>query len=417
IMWRNCSLDSAILLMISMTMQQTVCHSINCTSQRDREKSTFLWSIESNDGAKNYMFGTIHVPFTEVWEHVSERVKEAFKKANSIVFELDLHNPSTIETLVKCKNMPTGDDVSCYLPAKLYARLKHYIRKYRQRLASWSNRVVSNKIEAKKRARHIYNSVAGGWEQRRPVWLLFLLYQLSEKFAQSEHIPMLDLYLAQYAIESNKRLLSIETPIEQCNPLSSVDREQLLFAINYTLSYLEFEQDRLSKRSADDGNIGLPDLIHHYNCGSLEASTFSLDSKRFNHLGFSLSPDLDRKAQQIDIQLREDIIVKRNVRMARRIASLLRRPDTNHYFFALGAGHFLGENSVLELLKERGFTIRAVTENDHINFPQQLNDKRFQKFSELWIREIPRPHDPTIDISVSVIELSSTHPVSQYAAH
>ncbi|KHN82174.1 Metalloprotease TIKI -like protein [Toxocara canis] len=350
-----------------------------------------------------------------VEDAISDRVKEAFKKANSIVFELDLHNPSTVETLMQCKNMPNGDDVSHYLPAKLYARLKHYIRKYRQRLASWSNRVGDNKIEARKRARHIYNSVAGGWEQRRPVWLLFLLYQLSEKFAQREHIPMLDLYLAQYAIETNKRLLSIETPTEQCNPLSSIDREQLLFAINYTLSYLEFEQDRLSKRTIEDGSTGLPDLIYHYNCGSLEASIFNLDAKRFNHLGFSLSPELDRKAQQIDLQLREDIIVKRNVRMAKRIAALLRQADSNHYFFALGAGHFLGENSVLDLLETHGFTIQPVTEKDHISFPQ-LDDKRFQKFTELWIREIPHARDPTIDISVSVIELSSAPSVCHCAS-
>lgn len=33
-----------------------------------QKKSIFLWSIERNNVVEGYMFGTIHVPFTEVWE-------------------------------------------------------------------------------------------------------------------------------------------------------------------------------------------------------------------------------------------------------------------------------------------------------------------------------------------------------------
>lgn len=89
----------------------------------------------------------------------------------------------------------------------------------RKALGNWSSTKIHNYFlhnESNNTLKSINSNscIVGGWEQRRPVWLLFLLYQLSEKFAQSEHIPMLDLYLAQYAIESNKRLLSIETPIE-----------------------------------------------------------------------------------------------------------------------------------------------------------------------------------------------------------
>ncbi|VDO18133.1 unnamed protein product [Brugia timori] len=44
--------------------------------------------------------------------------------------------------------------------------------------------------------------------------MLFLLYQLSEKYLYREHTPMLDLFLAQYALELNKKLYSIETATE-----------------------------------------------------------------------------------------------------------------------------------------------------------------------------------------------------------
>lgn len=35
---------------------------------QNHNRSTFLWSIERNHIVKGYLFGTIHVPFTEVWE-------------------------------------------------------------------------------------------------------------------------------------------------------------------------------------------------------------------------------------------------------------------------------------------------------------------------------------------------------------
>lgn len=72
------------------------------------------------------------------------------------------------------------------------------------------------------------NSLIGGWEQRRPVWLLFLLYQLGEEQLKQSSLPMLDAYLAQKGQLMGKQLYSIETTDEQCNPLLSIDQEQVV---------------------------------------------------------------------------------------------------------------------------------------------------------------------------------------------
>ncbi|VDO37585.1 unnamed protein product [Onchocerca flexuosa] len=72
------------------------------------KKSIFLWSIERNN-------------FVEV----SEKVKTAFARSDSAVFELDLYNANTIERLSECKNIPGGGTVKDYLSPKLYSRLEH----------------------------------------------------------------------------------------------------------------------------------------------------------------------------------------------------------------------------------------------------------------------------------------------------
>lgn len=69
-----------------------------------------------------------------------------------------------------------------------------------------------------------------------------MLYQLSESSVATnvdnlieetdinnadESIPMLDVFLTQKAQELGKKLYSIETAAEQCDPLNSVDQEQV----------------------------------------------------------------------------------------------------------------------------------------------------------------------------------------------
>lgn len=55
---------------------------------------------------------------------VSDKVKEAFDEADSIVFELKLHDPETIETLMRCKNLEDGMRIRDILPFDIYVKLK-----------------------------------------------------------------------------------------------------------------------------------------------------------------------------------------------------------------------------------------------------------------------------------------------------
>ena len=48
----------------------------NCTLDV-REDKTFLWRIDTQP--PSYFFGTIHVPYTRVWDAVSDNAKKAFK--------------------------------------------------------------------------------------------------------------------------------------------------------------------------------------------------------------------------------------------------------------------------------------------------------------------------------------------------
>jgi uncharacterized protein YbaP (TraB family) len=175
-----------------------------------------------------------------------------------------------------------------------------------------------------------------GWEYRQPIWLLFWLYQLGAEQTTQSNGLMLDAFLAQKAKKLEKRVYSIETAEEQCSPLISVNQEQIIFAINYTLSYLEWSEFNHNPRKANGSTT--EELIRLYNCGSLKVA--QIEGWRLHESGFTLNPELDEQARQVDTQLKHDIIDQRNSRMAMRAHKLMSTHPGQSFLFALGAGKF-----------------------------------------------------------------------------
>ena len=112
----------------------------------------------------------------------------------------------------------------------------------------------------------------------------------------------------------------------------------MLFALNHTLWLHENHRRGVTSGPAPSAT----DLIGHYNCGDLNAVLFDLDTTRVpNLLSMAIPPgDLDT-AQEIESYFREELIHKRNERMAERIERLMDAHPRKSFFFAFGAGGFI----------------------------------------------------------------------------
>ena len=115
------------------------------------------------------------------------------------------------------------------------------------------------------------------------------------------------------------------------------------------------------------------DLIRHYRRGNLDAVIFNQETIMFPSLGHEKSssewedPLTDHEkdlAKHIDEFFREEMIEQRNKRMAHRVIDLLIQNPQTSFFFAFGAAHFVGENTVLDMVEKAGFTIRNVGFNE-----------------------------------------------------
>ncbi|XP_069006421.1 metalloprotease TIKI2 [Embiotoca jacksoni] len=315
------------------------------------DMNSFLWRVKRPPPQPpSYLFGTIHVPYTRVWDFIPNSSKQAFHNSNNVFFELDLTDPLTISKLTSCQLLPHGENLQTLLPRDLYRRLKHHLDYVRHMMPHW---MTADQRGRGLYADYLFNAIAGNWERKRPVWVMLMVNSLTEWDVRSRGTPVLDLFLAQEAERMGKMTGAVERVEEQCHPLNGLNFSQVLFALNQTL--LQHEGVRAGSLQ---GSYTTEDLITHYNCGDLSSIIFNHDTSQLPHFINSSLPAHDRMtAQQIDSYFRQELIYKRNERMARRVSALLQRSPNQTYFFAFGAGHFLGNHSVLDILRQEGYEI------------------------------------------------------------
>ncbi|XP_018022907.1 metalloprotease TIKI2 [Hyalella azteca] len=323
-----------------------------CADLPGDEDGSFLWMVKQDP--PSYFFGTIHVPYTRVWEHVPYNTKKAFEMSDNVMFELALTDPATITALTTCQLLPQGKSLADVLPGELYARLRSHLSYIRSQMPHWLTPPDNTSRWAY--ANYLFDAITGNWERKRPVWVMLMVNSLTESDIRSREVPVLDLYLAQEAEKMTKTTGAVEEVDEQCRPLNGLNFSQVVFALNHTLSLQEQHKSRRS-----DKVYTTDDLIRHYNCGDLDAVIFSQDTAQVPYLGNSSLPPMEAAtAQLIDQYFREELIYRRNERMGSRVVQVMLEHPERSFFFAFGAGHFLGNRTVLDVVRAAGFQVMHV---------------------------------------------------------
>ncbi|XP_040314298.1 metalloprotease TIKI1 isoform X4 [Herpailurus yagouaroundi] len=343
--------------------------SANCELKpQQSELNSFLWTIKRDP--PSYFFGTIHVPYTRVWDFIPDNSKEAFQQSSIVYFELDLTDPYTISALTSCQMLPQGENLQDVLPRDIYCRLKRHLEYVKLMMPSW---MTPDQRGKGLYADYLFNAIAGNWERKRPVWVMLMVNSLTEVDIKSRGVPVLDLYLAQEAERLRKQTGAVEKVEEQCHPLNGLNFSQVIFALNQTL---------LQQESLRAGSLQIPytteDLIKHYNCGDLSSVIFSHDSSQERVT-----------AQEIDSYFRQELIYKRNERMGKRVKALLEEFPDKGFFFAFGAGHFMGNNTVLDVLRREGYEVEHAPAGRPIDKETSRSPLSGPASSAIFVPEVP----------------------------
>ena len=200
----------------------------------------------------------------------------------------------------------------------------------------------------------------------------------------ANRVPVLDQWLSAEARRAGRRVQALETPLEQCRPLNNLGEAQVNFALHQLLRRAE-QQMKLP-----DGKEQSSDLVLAYNCGTLDAATFDRDTTVA--LARDATDSDRRRAAEIDAYFRRTLLSDRNRRMAQRILLLLtQRPHRHPPLIALGAGHFFGLDSIVELLRAAGYRVEEVANKrrpidlGELSAPVDLHQTPV--IQDLWVRD------------------------------
>ena len=264
---------------------------------QDKSLKTLLWEVSGNGITHpSYLYGTFHLLCPGDLA-VSPAIDEKLKSAKKLFLEMDMDDPTVMQKV------------------QMGFLLKD---------SSWKTLLTDNE----------YKSLADSFKQltNMPVDMFLkvkpfgLISFVMMGMMQCQPASW-DLTLAQKAKENNIEVEGLETP------------ERELEAIN-TMSLRE-QTDMLKEMlsNPDSTKKSLQEMIKIYKAKDLDALRNIMTSdKRFG-------------------DLETDLLTKRNNEWVPEIQQQIKIEPT---FFAFGAGHLAGENGIINLLRKKGYTVKAI---------------------------------------------------------
>lgn len=211
----------------------------------------------------SYLFGTIHVAYTRVWEYIPSIVKRKFRESDNIYFELDLLEPSVTIDMDLCRYLPDDKRLSDILPHELYSRLVDHLKYTRTMMPIWLPSTERKYQDMN--PYDLFRAKTFAWNRKHAIWTLLMIDSLTEQEIRSHGTSTLDLYLAQEAQRLGKKTGAVENVEDQCEPLNNINLNQVIFALNMTLN----RHESIRKGNAESTHA-FEDLIERYKNGNID---------------------------------------------------------------------------------------------------------------------------------------------------
>lgn len=264
----------------------------------------FIWEATSTKGEVITLVGTMHpAPKTHVL--LNDKLKEILNNAEVLTVEFDITLPTNLNIVQKSLYLEDGDNMEKHLSSEEITKLSEILKSYNQKIDS-----------IKKLNPYGINQVISS-------------SQLNE---------------VGYGSGSTDALLLAEA---KKNKIEVDEIEGVYFQINL-----------LNKIYTWDS---LKNYINEYNEEAKNKELEILTSLFENYV----NSDIDN-AKKLEVNYREEvdeesynlIVIERNKNMANKIDELIK--DGKKRVVAVGYRHYMGEDSILDCLEEKGYTIEKL---------------------------------------------------------
>ncbi|MGB0952870.1 MAG: TraB/GumN family protein [Planctomycetota bacterium] len=270
---------------------------------------SFLWRVEKGD-VEAWLFGTMHFTDARV-KTLSLEVEDALARADAIFTEIE-ETPALGAKMAQLSRLPAGDTLENHISKELHNKLVSYLK-----LRGLPGTMV---------------------DQFRP-WMANLQISQIDAIPFTSQGAKLDVELMHRAQREGLEFGTIETVEEQIASLTAGTEADHAHMLNVTLDKL------LEEIGAEKSSIER--LLDLYLAGD-EVALWD----------YALSEtDLNDPVQAAWMK---SLLTDRNLRMASRVHARLKNKPGSKTFFAFGALHFIGPESVGEHLRSLGYSVTRV---------------------------------------------------------
>jgi uncharacterized protein YbaP (TraB family) len=266
----------------------------------NKDDNTLLWQISGNGLQQNsYLFGTFHLLCKDDL-HFSAQLKQAVLNAKEMYLELDMDDPSILLQSMTVMSMKDGKQLKDFYTEVQYKKLQQYFNDSLQMPLALL-------------------------QTMKPMLLEAMLYP---KMLPCKSASAVEDELMKLAKEDKKEIQGLETMAFQASIFDSIPYEeqakQLLMSIDSTEKYKVYFNNMLNVYKSQQIK-GLEDLINDKEFGDGDDNDILLNNRNRNW-----------------VQQLKTIMKKESV------------------FVAVGAGHLVGENGVIALLRKEGYTLTPI---------------------------------------------------------
>jgi uncharacterized protein YbaP (TraB family) len=286
----------------------------DCTAQKtDR---TLLWRISGKGLQKpSYLYGTMHLTDDRLF-NLGDSLYSAIEKTEGFAIEID---PQEFSKLLanEIYNVATQSQSLTKVISK--EELKKYAPQLSKKFNKPLEEITVRDIVAEKNK-----------------WI-------SEAYQNGKMNTMLDAYLFDIARKQGKWVGGVEDYEDQAGLEEVIDKTDIAY---------------ITASSSGKGERSLIDLmVAFYNSGDLDG--------------------IDSLTNRMEDNKRDILLLKRNIKMARRMDSL---SALQSMVFAVGAAHLPGEGGVIDLLKKKGFVVEPVFSSKKL----KPADYKFKEVPLIW---------------------------------
>lgn len=266
------------------------------------ENST-LWKIEGSGLNKaSYLFGTIHITCDATLEN---DVIQALDETKQIVLEIDMDDPDMQDKMMKGMYMKDGKTLKSIVNDEDYQAIDSLFT---------SKMGISVKMI----------------ENVKPFFLTSMLYP---KFIDCP-MESFEAELMKVAKEQNEEIFGLETIDDQINVFEVIPYEdQVKDLVRTAKDNMAYDKANFAKLLSIYKDENITDMLNIMNDDNYSSVA----------------------------EYQDELLDNRNINWIPKIKEYAEKQAT---FFGVGAGHLAGENGVINLLRQAGYTVTAVRDSE-----------------------------------------------------